>query len=226
MRREKTRETQTLATILTSGSKSEVISINLLYWELVGSKLRSFLSEIWNWVPYMKGKEKPQKEVDGSRLGGGRFNEQGNLHTRLVLEGLKASRSPQWPSRIFRVYMEGLTGFSHIYHPNGLSTTLLPQGSVLTKSSRCGNSGMYIPRMGRGAGPVITLDYLLGQPVVTSSHWPSPRPSAEFIWMSLTNEPTKWRSQDPNPGQCASYYHRNTRVAHTLESSPYSKVAF
>lgn len=33
----------------------------------------------------MEGKEKPEKEPDYSRLAGRRFNEQGDLHSRLCL---------------------------------------------------------------------------------------------------------------------------------------------
>lgn len=47
-----------------------------------------------------------------SRLVGGRFHKQGNLHRRLVLGGLKMSRSPYF---LQNLYMEALTGFSHRY---------------------------------------------------------------------------------------------------------------
>lgn len=43
-----------------------------------------------------------------SRLVGGRFNKQGNLHTRLVLGNCKTSRSLCAPTRILKVYVEAL----------------------------------------------------------------------------------------------------------------------
>ena len=50
-----------------------------------------------------------------TRLVGGKFNKQENLHTRLVLGGCKKSGSPHQPARILKVYIEALTGFSHVY---------------------------------------------------------------------------------------------------------------
>ena len=42
----------------------------------------------------MEGKEKQEKEVGRFRLVGGRFNKQGNLHTRFVLSSRKINRTP------------------------------------------------------------------------------------------------------------------------------------
>lgn len=63
-------------------------------------------------------------------LVGGRFNKQFILK-RLVLGSCKMNRSPHLPSRILKVYIADLTGFSHLYCPDGLNCTLLPQGCVL-----------------------------------------------------------------------------------------------
>ena len=42
-----------------------------------------------NWPSYMKGKEKPKREADHSRLVDGGFNKQGNLTYRLILSSHK-----------------------------------------------------------------------------------------------------------------------------------------
>lgn len=60
-----------------------------------------------SWPPYTESKERRKKEVNHSRLMGGRFNKQGNLHKpRLVLGRRKMSRSPQLPTRTSEVYRE------------------------------------------------------------------------------------------------------------------------
>lgn len=53
----------------------------------------------------MEGKEKPEKEPDYSRLAGRRFNEQGDLHSRLALGSYKMNRSLYLLSRVLRVYV-------------------------------------------------------------------------------------------------------------------------
>lgn len=45
----------------------------------------------------IEGKEIPKKEAGCSRLVGGRFMKQGNLHKKLVLGGYKMSSSPHPP---------------------------------------------------------------------------------------------------------------------------------
>ena len=40
-----------------------------------------------NWPLYTEGKERQKKEADHSRFVGGRFNKQGNLHTKEVCLG-------------------------------------------------------------------------------------------------------------------------------------------
>lgn len=76
-----------------------------------------------NWPPHREGKGRPKKEAVLSRSVGDRFNNQGNLHPRLGLGGLQMSRSLHPPARLLEVYIEGLTGFNHIFSPDGLDNT-------------------------------------------------------------------------------------------------------
>lgn len=46
------------------------------------------------------------KRKANSRMAGGGFNKQGNLHRRLVLGGHKMSRFPHPPARILKVHIE------------------------------------------------------------------------------------------------------------------------
>lgn len=86
----------------------------------------------------MEGRERPKKEADHSRWAGGRFNKHGNLRTRPVWDGHKMSGSPhQLPN--FRNVYRGLSKFSHIYHPDSLSTTFLRQ-AVSRAASRNGEA--------------------------------------------------------------------------------------
>lgn len=75
----------------------------------------------------MEDKEGPKNREDHSRLVGGKFNKERSLHTRLLLGGHKISGSPRPP----KVCVENLTGFSHVYSPDGLNSTLLSQSCIL-----------------------------------------------------------------------------------------------
>lgn len=55
--------------------------------------------------PFMEGMGRPKKDAGHSRFVGGSFNQQGNLHTRLVLDGHKTNRSPHRPDRILKFIM-------------------------------------------------------------------------------------------------------------------------
>lgn len=77
----------------------------LLIWNL-----GSIQGKICNWPPYIEGEERSKKEVGHWRSGGGRFNKQGNLHTRLVLDNFNMNRFPHLPTRIIKVYTEALLG--------------------------------------------------------------------------------------------------------------------
>ena len=46
-------------------------------------------------------------------------------------------QSPHPTARILKVYTEALTGFSHVFSPDGLNTTLLSQSCILENSSLC-----------------------------------------------------------------------------------------
>ena len=138
--------------------------------------LRRSPDETQNWPPYAEGRESLKKEADYSRLVGGSFNKQGILHMRLVLGGPKTSRYLQLPTRILKVYIEALTGFSRVCCPDGLSNILLSQGCVLEMTPSVGTVGRtHIPRAEEGVRSLRLLVQLMGQPVVhirlmTSSH--------------------------------------------------------
>jgi len=105
---------------------------------------------VWKLAPVHRGQgEIERKEADHPTLGGGSFNKQGKLHIRLVLGGRKMSRSLHLPTRILRVYIEALMGFSHIQSPDGLNNTFLSQGYILEMAPTMGRvSRTYIPRRG------------------------------------------------------------------------------
>ena len=86
-----------------------------------------------------KGRERYKKDADHSRLTGGSFDEPGKLHRRLVFHDCMTSISPHPPARNLTVYTEALTGFSHVFSPDGLNTTLLSQSLLLETSFPCGN---------------------------------------------------------------------------------------
>lgn len=55
------------------------------------------------------------------------------------------------PTRILEVFREVLTGFSHIYCPDGLNNALLSQGCDLERAPAVGRvGGTYIPRTEEG----------------------------------------------------------------------------
>ena len=126
-----------------------------------------------NWPLSTEGKERPAKEADHSRLVCGRFKKQGNLLTRLVLGHYKMSRSLHPPTRILKVYIEALMGFSLICHPDYLKNTLLFQDCVLKNGSHGGQSVCSEDR-GESEEPPIAGLRLSDQSVVTSSQWPLP----------------------------------------------------
>ena len=79
------------------------------------------------------------------------------------------------PTRILKVYIEALTGFSHILSPGGLSNSALSRlhpWNWLTLRGAMGRT--YIPRMGGGKELPIARAQLTGQPAVTFSPRPPP----------------------------------------------------
>lgn len=107
---------------------------------------------------------------------GNRCNKQGNLHTKLILGGHKTSRSLFPPTKTLKVYIEALTGFSHVYHSNGLNNSMSFQGCVLENGSGCGNGGQKTYSKDRAGGrePLIAQVQLEGQPTIRSSGWLPP----------------------------------------------------
>ena len=70
--------------------------------------------------------------------------------------GAKTSRSLHQPTQALKVYIEVLSGFSHIYSPESLNTTLSPPGRILGATVGVEKtSGMHIPRMGEGARSLL-----------------------------------------------------------------------
>ena len=100
---------------------------------------------------------------------------------RLVLVAHYTSRSPHPPSRILKVYVEPLPGFSHIYGSDHLNDALISQGYILENDSHCENGWQNIPSKDRGGSeeehPIVWVQ-LAGQPVdshilsLTSSNTP------------------------------------------------------
>ena len=77
------------------------------------------------------------------------------------------NRSPYLPARILKFYIEALTGFSHVFSPDGLNNTLLSQGHVLERAPMVGTVGRtYIPRTREG---------------VKSFHCPGPHPLDDLL---------------------------------------------
>lgn len=116
---------------------------------LVAASLQAPLELPW-WnlklAPSREGREKPKKEAGHSRLVGGSFIQQGNSCMRLVLGHCKMTRSLHLSAIILSLYKD-LTSHipsSHVYHPDGLNTTILSQVCVLGTSSGAGK-GNRIP---------------------------------------------------------------------------------
>ena len=85
----------------------------------------------------------------------------------LSLGGCKASRF-LYPARILKSYLEVLSGFSHVYHSDGLNNSLLCQGdsswNTVIMWAGCSFQGW-----GDGEEPLIAQVQLTSQPEVTSS---------------------------------------------------------
>ena len=92
-----------------------------------------------------RGQEEAE-EARSSQLAGGRFNEQRNSHTRLVLGGHKTRRRALPPTGVLRASLAPSPWFSHMDCPDGLNNTWLSQVCVLVLKwvQRCG-SGENIP---------------------------------------------------------------------------------
>lgn len=89
---------------------------------------------------YTEDEEKPKKEEEHSKL-------VVLISKRTYIQGLSWAAARQehlciyLPFRILKLYVEALTVFRHIYHPDGLNSTLLSQGCVLRSAPRGGTWG-------------------------------------------------------------------------------------
>lgn len=99
-----------------------------------------------------EGKEWSEERGIPLQMAGGRFNKQGNWDARIVVGDHEMSRSLHLPSRILKkVYIDTLPGFSHIYHLDCFSSTLLPHFCVLVAYSCVGKaSRTHVLRTGVG----------------------------------------------------------------------------
>lgn len=107
----------------------------------------------------MESEKRLNKMADHSRLVDDGFNKQGYLFMRLLLRVCKMSRSSLPPIRILKVYMEALTGFGNVYHPDGLNN-LLCQGYVLENSSHCRNGGQSVYSQGSGGDKNLSIAWV------------------------------------------------------------------
>lgn len=79
----------------------------------------------WNLKLAPLQEEQETWKADHSILVGGRFKKEGKLHMKLILDSHKTSRFLHLPTKILKVYVEVLTGFSPLSHPDVLKNTLL-----------------------------------------------------------------------------------------------------
>lgn len=99
-----------------------------------------------------RGQGETKERDSHSRVVGGRFHKQRNLHMRLILGCHKTRRSPHPPARILKVDIETLPGFSSVYRADDLSNTWLSRGCVLENDSHCGNTTHALQGQGRRWG--------------------------------------------------------------------------
>lgn len=124
-----------------------------------------------NWSLYTEDRERRKTKGARSRLVGGWFNKQRNLHTMLVLCGCKRRRCPLLCTRVLKIYLEALMDFNHIHSPDGFNNTLLSRGFILENAFHYENSeqSIYSKDRGEGKEPPIAWSSPGGQLVVTFS---------------------------------------------------------
>lgn len=130
--------------------------VSLKPWEFPGWNLK---------LDPIHGGQGESEESGHPRLVDGKFNKQRNLGTWLIFHSLKTGRSAHLPTWILKVYIEPLTGLSHVYHWDVLNNTLLSQGFVLEMAANVAIVGCRI-----GGSDKVPL--IAPQLVVTSSWWP------------------------------------------------------
>lgn len=115
--------------------------------------------------------EQGESEERGSPLATGtwQFELAREITMRLVLSSAQREVPMHPPARILKVYIEALTGFSHVYCPDDL--TLFFQGCILENSSPCENGGSNIYSKDREGNeePSVAWVLLGGQLMVMSS---------------------------------------------------------
>ena len=144
-------------------------------------------------APVHGGQGDTKEGADHSRLVGGRFNKQGNLHTRIVLGGCKTSGLPHLPPGILKVYIEALIGFSHVRRPDGLNSTGLCRVSVIGNDSHCGNSRQGVPSKDREGVRRLCPEGTVGV------HWGE-------LWQSQSHSGWMRKIDPKNPGRCPNWY--------------------
>lgn len=158
--------------IFCTSEKESLSSLKVFNFLLV-QNLGNFPGKIWT-GPLHRGQGETEDTGRDSRLLSGRFHKKGNLHMRLVLGSCKMSRCPHLTS-ILKVYIEALTGVSHIFSSEGFNNALLSKGCFLEMVPIMGNCGWNIHSKDRGQGeePLIACIQLWGQPEVTAPQPPT-----------------------------------------------------
>ena len=93
---------------------------------------------VYKLSPEHKGQE-DFKETGHSRFINGKFNKQGNLLLKFVLDDSKMSRLMYPPTRILKIYIEASLDSVILYYPDGQNNTLLSEGFILENGSHYGN---------------------------------------------------------------------------------------
>lgn len=122
----------------------------------VGSQIQEL--PMWNLklAPYTKGKDRLKikgTDQDYSRLVCDRFKKKGKVqYLKVCLGHLTIGRSLYPLARILTVYTEAFTGFSHVYHPDGLTTHCSLNNTTSLKTAPTAGTvgGMYIQRTRNG----------------------------------------------------------------------------
>lgn len=115
----------------------------------------------------MESKEGPEKDADHSRLTGGSFSKQRNLHTGLIRRGHKMGKPLHLHTRILSLYTRSFSLSSVTYTIHMVSARHRSQGYVLERAPSRGTvARTNIPRMGVGEEPLIVQVQLADQPGV------------------------------------------------------------
>lgn len=134
-----------------------------------------------------------EKKAGHCRLAGDELNQQGNLHTKLVLDGHKTHSSWHPTARIIKVYIETLTGFSHIQSRESQQHVTLSR-LCPWNSSHCGNSGKNIYATNRGEGSEAP-DYQVSGGHSTGNHELSMTFTNNFRNADMRTRKVSWCSQ-------------------------------